>query len=62
MVIPNAVSGKIFVAVQEIGVRAGYDKIIASAPSMRRDKIRVDSKLLVSAIGRVQEHRAGIGK
>ena len=53
---------EIFEAVWEVGVRTGYDQVVMSAPLLRRDKITADVKLLVSAIRRAQEHRAGIEK
>ena len=36
---PGAVRAEIFEAVREVGVRTGYDKICASAPLMRGNKI-----------------------
>ena len=59
---PGAARAEIFEAVREVGVRTGYDKICVSAPSLRGDKITVQVKLSITAIGRAQEHRAGIGK
>ena len=59
---PSAAGAKIFEAVREVGVRMGYDKIFASAPLMRRDKITGDVKLSVLEVRGAQKHRAGIGK
>ena len=59
---PSAARAKIFKAVREVGVKASYDKIGASVPSLRRDKITVQVKSSITAIRRTQEHRAGIGK
>ena len=59
---PGAARAKIFEAVWEVGVKASYDKIGASAPSLRRDEITVQVKSSITAIRRAQEHRAGIGK
>ena len=62
MIIPDAASGEIFVAVWKVCVRAGDDKIVTSAPAMGQDKVREDGELSVSAVGWMQEHKTGIGK
>ena len=62
MKVPDAARAEIFVAVWEVQVRTGYDKVFASVPSMRGDKITADVKLSVSAVGGMQKHIAGIGK
>ena len=59
---PGAVRAEVFIAIWEVRVRMGDDKVVMSVPLMRRDKITADVKLSVSAIGGAQEHRAGIGK
>ena len=59
---PGAARAKIFEAVREVGVKTGYDKIGASASSLRGDKITVQVKSSVSAVRRAREHRSGIGK
>ena len=59
---PGAARAEIFKAVREIGVKTSNDKIGASAPSLRRDKIVMQVKSSITAFGRAQEHRSGIGK
>ena len=59
---PGAMRAEIFEAVREFGVKASDDKIGASAPSLRRDKIMMQVKSSIVAYGRAQKHRSGIGK
>ena len=51
MEVPDAASCEIFVAVWEVCVRAGDDKVVAGAPAMGRDKVREDGELTVSTVG-----------
>src|ERR1700677_4821447 len=59
---PGAARAEVFKAVREIGVKTGDDKIGASAPSLRSDKIVIQVESLITALGRAQKHRSGIGK
>src|ERR1700677_1158345 len=59
---PGAARTEVFKAVREIGVKAGDDKIGASAPSLRSDKIVMQVESLITALGRAQKHKLGIGK
>ena len=59
---PGAASAEVFKTVREIGVKAGDDKIGASAPLLCSDKIVMQVESLITALGRAQKHRSGIGK